>query len=93
MGAVAMGARIQRVGPIAKQAAPNKPPKLLLSQEEAARALGIGIDSLKRMMADGTVYSIPVGDTGKQRRIPVAEVEKWRTGGYDHRASGESQGQ
>lgn len=90
MGAVAMGARIQRVVPMAKAPSPTKPAKLLLSQEEAARAMGIGIDSLKRMMADGTVYSIPVGDTGKQRRIPVAEVEKWRTGSYDHRASGAS---
>lgn len=71
----------------------TKPTKPLLSLEDAARAMGIGIGSLKLLIADGTVYSIPVGDTGKHRRVPVAEVEKWRTGRYDHGTSGASQGQ
>ena len=78
---------------MAKPAIQPKPPKLLLSLEDAARAMGIGISSLKSLIADGTVYSIPVGDTGKHRRVPVAEVEKWRTGRYDHGTSGASQGQ
>jgi len=78
---------------MAKPAAPAKPTKLLLSLEDAARAMGIGISSLKGLIADGTVYSIPVGDTGKHRRVPVAEIEKWRTGRYDHGTSGASQGQ
>jgi len=82
----------QRPG-LAKPAVQTKPTKLLLSLEDAARAMGIGINSLKGLIEAGTVYSIPVGDTGKHRRVPVAEVEKWRTGRYDHRTSGASQGQ
>lgn len=82
-----MGGRVQRVSPM------TKPAKVLLSLEDAARAMGIGINSLKGLIANGTVYSIPVGDTGKHRRVPVAEVEKWRTGRYDHGTSGASQGQ
>jgi hypothetical protein len=78
---------------IAKPAVQTKPTKLLLSLEDAARAMGIGINSLKGLIADGTVFSIPVGDTGKHRRVPVAEIEKWRTGRYDHGTSGASQGQ
>ena len=65
-----------------------KPVKPLLSLEDAARAMGIGIGSLKLLIADGTVYSSPVGEAGKHRRVPVAEVEKWRTGHNGQRASG-----
>lgn len=88
-----MGARVQRVVPMTKPPAQAKPPKLLLSLEDAARALGIGIGSLKLLIADGTVYSIPVGDSGKHRRVPVAEVEKWRTGSYGYRTPGARQGE
>jgi len=88
-----MGTRIQRLVPLGKPHVQEKPPKPLLSLEEAAKAMGIGINSLKGLIADGTVYSIPVGDTGKHRRVPVAEVEKWRTGGYDQRSPGTSQSQ
>jgi len=88
-----MGARVQRLVPLGKLVTQEKPTKPLLSLEEAAKAMGIGMPSLKGLIADGTVYSIPVGDTGKHRRVPVAEIEKWRTGRYDHGTSGASQGQ
>lgn len=88
-----MGARVQRLVPIGKPTVQDKPAKPLLSLEAAAKAMGIGMPSLKELIADGTVYSIPVGLTGKYRRVPVAEVDKWRTGGYDNRASGGSSGQ
>lgn len=93
MGVTEVGARVQRLVSLGKPAMQGKPPKPLLSLEAAAKAMGIGMPSLKELIADGTVYSIPVGLTGKYRRVPVAEVDKWRTGGYDNRASGGTGGQ
>lgn len=88
-----MGARVQRLVPLGKPTVPDKPAKPLLSLEAAAKAMGIGMPSLKELIADGTVFSIPVGLTGKYRRVPVAEVDKWRTGGYDNRTPGGGNGQ
>lgn len=70
---------------------PNLPPPLL-SLEAAAKALGVGKGTIKRLVADGTVYSIPVGESGKYRKIPVAEIEKWRNGRYGHGTSGSESG-
>jgi excisionase family DNA binding protein len=64
--------------------------KPLLSQEAAARRLGIGVASLRALIADGTIFAITVGATGTHKRIPVAEIEKWKTrssyaaGSQDH---------
>lgn len=69
----------------------------LLSQKEAAKRLGVGIKTLQDRIADGTIYAIPVGNTGKHVKIPVAEIEKWRDGRYGtqpgHGPSGVQQGE
>jgi excisionase family DNA binding protein len=54
----------------------------LLPLYEAAKRMGIGLKTLQRCIADGTIFSIPVGASGKYRKVPVAEVEKWRVGRY-----------
>jgi hypothetical protein len=46
--------------------------------------MGIGIETLKTLIASGTIFAIPVGDSGKFRKVPVAEIEKWRSGRYEH---------
>ena len=52
--------------------------KPLLSQADAAKRMGIGIGSLKQLIASGTVYAVPIGVTGKYFRVPVSEIEKFK---------------
>lgn len=49
---------------------------------EAAKRMGIGLKTLQALTEDGTIFSIPVGVTGKYRKVPVGEIEKWRQGNY-----------
>jgi hypothetical protein len=90
-----MAKRVERLIPLrpgdkvasTKPNSEEEPP--LLSQGAAAKRMGIGIETLKALIASGTIFAIPVGTSGKFRKVPVAEVEKWRSGGYgDHRSSG-----
>ena len=57
-------------------------PKVWISQEQAARQLHVGYATLKRLIADGIIYAIPVGASGTHFRVPLAEIEKWRKGTY-----------
>jgi excisionase family DNA binding protein len=50
----------------------------LLSVEEAARQLGVGIRTARAWVADGTLYSTVVGVSGRVRRVPAGEVERIR---------------
>ncbi len=78
--------RVQRlIGSTATAAAAEShaavdPP--LLSLSEAAKRMGLGLKTLQARVADGTIFAIPVGMTGKYYKVPVAEVEKWRDGRY-----------
>jgi excisionase family DNA binding protein len=54
----------------------------LLTKTEAARRLGVSIDTLTVWIADGRIYAVPVGVSGKHVRVPVAEIEKYRSGRY-----------
>lgn len=65
-----------------KRPPPAREDRPLLTMTEAARRLGIGLASLKARIADGTIDAIPVGTSGKHYRIPAAEIEKFRRGGY-----------
>ena len=65
--------------PIAKPQAEDKP---LLTLEETARALHIGVDAVKSLIADGTLYAIRLGSSGRYQRVPVAEIDKFRSGSY-----------
>lgn len=60
------------------------PAPALLTPKAAAKAMGIGVDAVRTLIRNGTIYSIEIGPMGKQRRVPWAEVEKWRVGGYAH---------
>jgi excisionase family DNA binding protein len=54
--------------------------RILLTQEEAAQRLGIGRETLRELITSGTIYAVPVGK--RQKRVPVAEIEKFRSGRY-----------
>ncbi len=54
----------------------------LLTMVVASQQLGIGMQTLKTWIADGTIYAIPVGASGRHWKIPVAEIEKFRSGRY-----------
>lgn len=50
----------------------------LLSVEEAARQIGVGIRTARAWVANGTLYSTVVGVSGRVRRVPAGEVERIR---------------
>ncbi len=50
---------------------PRVVPKLLLTPEEAAVALGVGRTKVYQLMRDGTVSSVLIGGS---RRIPMAAL-------------------
>jgi excisionase family DNA binding protein len=54
--------------------------RILLTQEEAAQRLGIGRETLRELISSGTIYAVPVGK--RQKRVPIAEIEKFRSGRY-----------
>lgn len=58
------------------------PEKLLLTLGEAAQRLGIGKETLKALIQDGTIYAIRIGVTSDRVKIPVAEITKFAEGGY-----------
>ncbi len=64
--------------------APMRP---LLPLGEAAKQLGICTQSLHKLIKDGTIHAIQVGATGNCLRVPIAEIEKWRTGSYGPRTN------
>lgn len=91
MGAVA--GPIHRVGkPPGGTAKASSTDKVLLTLAEAAALMGIGRQALRELVETGKVYAIDIGTTGRYRRVPVAEIEKWRAGTYDHGPSGAGQG-
>lgn len=49
-------------------------PKLLLTPEEAADALGVGRTKLYELMAEGLVESVRIGAC---RRVPVAALDSF----------------
>lgn len=51
------------------------------SAAEAARALGISLDTLRRWDRDGRIRT--QRDRANRRRVPAAEVERLRSGGAD----------
>lgn len=85
-----MSQRVKRLVPIRPGDAVAQGPREespLLSQEQAAKRLGVGKRTIRAWIADGTLFSIPVGISGRCRKIPVAELEKFRNGRYDQRPS------
>lgn len=48
----------------------------LLTPEQFAKAAGIGIYTVRIWMRQGIICSLPVGVTGRVRRIPAGEVER-----------------
>lgn len=57
----------------ARVAAPATAPRLALTRAEAARALGMSIDSFERYVQP----ELRLVRRGKLRLIPVAEIERW----------------
>ncbi len=54
-----------------------------LSLGEAARALGVSVDTLRRWDRDGKIET--TRDEGNRRRVPAAEVERLRSAPERHR--------
>jgi molybdopterin-binding protein len=54
-----------------------------LGMGEAARALGVSVDTLRRWDRAGKLRT--VRDAGNRRRVPASEVQRLRTGGARHR--------
>ena len=52
----------------------RQPARLLLTPEEAARAVGLSRARLYQLLADGSIPSMKVG---RARRIPVSELQGW----------------
>ena len=50
----------------------------LLTPEQFASATGIGIHTVRIWIRQGIICSLPVGTTGRVRRIPSGEVERIR---------------
>ncbi len=48
-------------------------PRVALTREEAAAALGMGLDSFERHVQP----TIPMIRRGRMRLVPVAELERW----------------
>ncbi len=48
--------------------------KLLLTREEAAAALGIGLTKMKELLADGVIVSIKIG---RLRRIKKTSLQEY----------------
>lgn len=67
---------IPTLAPVAPRAPVLNP--ALLTVAEAARQLGVGLATARAWVAAGTLYSIPVGVTGKIRRVPTGEIERMR---------------
>jgi len=42
--------------------------------QEAARLAGIGVNEFRELVRSGRISSVPVGDTGYRRVIPVAAI-------------------
>jgi excisionase family DNA binding protein len=53
---------------------PTGPPRLLLTPQEAATCLGLGLTKVRELVAAGTLPSIQIGAC---RRIPVAVLERF----------------
>ena len=54
-------------------AAPANAPRLALTRAEAARALGMSLDSFERYVQ----LELRLVRRGKLRLVPVAEIERW----------------
>src|SRR4051794_11208055 len=54
-----------------------------LGMGEAARALGVSVDTLRRWDRAGKLRT--VRDAGNRRRVPASEVRRLRTAGVRHR--------
>lgn len=48
----------------------------LVTPEQFASAAGIGIYTVRIWMRQGIITSLPVGTTGRVRRIPAGEIER-----------------
>lgn len=51
---------------------------VLLTPEQFAAATGIGIYTVRIWMRQGIIVSLPMGLTGRVRRIPAGEVDRVR---------------
>jgi hypothetical protein len=51
---------------------------MLLTPEEFAAATGISLHTVRIWVRQGLICSLPIGVTGRVRRIPVGEVERVR---------------
>lgn len=63
----------------------------LLSADQAAHLLGVGVQTVRGWIADGRLYSTVVGVSGRVRRVPAGEVERVRQHGigpYPHDRNG-----
>lgn len=45
--------------------------------QEAARLAGIGVNEVRELVRSGRISSVPVGDTGYRRVIPVAAIAEF----------------
>jgi len=57
--------------------APESPPRLLLTPEEAAVVLGVGRTTLYGLLAAGALASVQIG---RPRRVPVAALDRYVEG-------------
>jgi molybdopterin-binding protein len=57
-------------------------PRQTVSASEAARTLGISLDTLRRWDRQGRIET--ERDTANRRRVPVAELDRLRGGGATH---------
>lgn len=67
----------QVIPPSSKQARTDAGP-VLLTPEQFAAAAGIGIYTVRIWMREGIIVSLPMGLTGRVRRIPAGEVDRVR---------------
>lgn len=52
----------------------------LLTPEQFAEAAGVSVYTVRVWMRQGLIASLPVGVTGRVRRIPAREIERITTG-------------
>lgn len=48
-------------------------PRLLLTREQAAAALGISLDTFKRHVEPHLAFVV----IGRRKQVPMAEIERW----------------
>ncbi len=55
----------------------HEPIKRMLNEKEAARYLGISIDTVRRMRYSGILPYVPIGPTGRRKFYDMRDLDSW----------------